>query len=472
MNRMFMLVERLAVVLIAALLLWGFSAETNAAIEGMLPTSVDLSGNPVFHLTARCDFISTADGGSVLIWGYAPGQPADNNRAQYPGPTLIVQEGETVTVVLHNQLTDEGENLLDGIANPKAVNVSAVFQGQRMESVTGSPGVPGLITREAEAGASVQYSFIASQPGTFQYHSGTDTALQVELGLLGAVIVRPLMGNSYAYNHSESYFDREVLFLLTEMDPAIHDMVEFEQWDQIDLTSTFPVYWFINGRTAPDTMGPAYAMWLPTQPYNCMPRAMPGEKLLMRVIGAGRDLHPFHHHGNHARTIARDGRPLLSSAAAATIDHSFEVFTIQSVPGETVDAIFSWSGKNLGWDIYGDPADPDFAHTCTDGDSDGFDDATHEWCADHGEPIPVELPNSLDLTFGGFWSGSPYLGAEGALPPGEGGLNPNSGLAFMWHSHTEKEMVNFDIFPGGMMTMFMVEPPGTFAGPETPVIPR
>jgi hypothetical protein len=28
----------------------------------------------------------------------------------------------------------------------------------------------------------------------------------------------------------------------------------------------------------------------------------------------------------------------------------------------------------------------------------------------------------------------------------------------MWHSHTEKEMTNWDIFPGGMMTMMIIEP--------------
>ena len=30
-------------------------------------------------------------------------------------------------------------------------------------------------------------------------------------------------------------------------------------------------------------------------------------------------------------------------------------------------------------------------------------------------------------------------GGDGQLPAGEGGLNPNSGYAYMWHSHTEKE---------------------------------
>ena len=54
-----------------------------------------------------------------------------------------------------------------------------------------------------------------------------------------------------------------------------------------------------------------------------------------------------------------------------------------------------------------------------------------------------------------------HLHQKGALPPGEGGLNPNSAYPFMWHSHTEKELTNFDIFPGGMLSMMVVEPPGT-----------
>ncbi len=32
---------------------------------------------------------------------------------------------------------------------------------------------------------------------------------------------------------------------------------------------------------------------------------------------------------------------------------------------------------------------------------------------------------------------------------------------YMWHSHNEKEIVNNNVFPGGMMTMMMVMPPST-----------
>jgi hypothetical protein len=137
-----------------------------------------------------------------------------------------------------------------------------------------------------------------------------------------------------------------------------------------------------------------------------------------------------------------------------------------SVPGQTVDALFSWTGEKLGWDIYGGTdVWPQMEHECIDNDNDGYADANSdypmEWCADHGKPFPVTLPETQNLAFGGWWSGSPYMGGEGNLPPGEGGLNPFGGFFFMWHSHMEKELTNFDIFPGGMLSMMVVEPPGT-----------
>ena len=54
---------------------------------------------------------------------------------------------------------------------------------------------------------------------------------------------------------------------------------------------------------------------------------------------------------------------------------------------------------------------------------------------------------------------SGQLGALGSLPPGEGGMNPDAGFTYMWHSHTERELVNNDVFPGGLMTMLIIEAP-------------
>jgi FtsP/CotA-like multicopper oxidase with cupredoxin domain len=434
--------ERLAGLAAAVLLL---PAAAGAAV-------IPAPGAPNFTLTAREGRVITPEGGSLYSWGYA----ASDGPMQYPGPTLIVNEGDTVTVTLSNALP------------VAAGNVSIVFPGQE---VTAEDGVAGLLTREAPPGGSVAYSFQASRPGTFAYHSGSRPELQVEMGLTGALIVRPAgfdPGAPQAYGHAGTAYDREYLFLLSEMDVDIHNAVEEQLGGpgpiEVATEPYDPEYWFINGRAAPDTMAMPGTTSLPNQPYNCMPRMLPGERLLMRIVGGGRDLHSFHHHGNHARVLARDGNLLASGPSLV----GPTLFTITPVPGGTADAIFEWTGKGLGWDIYG--------HTATDGssctpDANGYDldtdgagladTATREWCADHTRKIPVQLPEGQNLTIGGFWSGSPYMGTPGSIPPGQGGLNPSSGYTYMWHSHVEREMVNNDVFPGGMMTMLVVEPPGT-----------
>jgi len=454
--------------LLAGVLLALASTGAQAAIDG-ISGIVATNGTKVFNLEAKTDYISTADGASVLIWGFADrnNQAGFGTRAQYPAPTLIVNQGDTVRINLRNSLTVKAS------ADP---NVSIVFPGQEVTTICAGGGgtngtcPQGTLTMEAETdGDIVRYTFTATHPGTYMYHSGTNPGLQVEMGLTGALIVRPPT-EGQAYSHPDTAYDYEELFFLTEMDPLIHHEVEFHGVDgnaelQALLDNYFSNYWFINGRTAPDNFSGTYVNWLPTQPYNSVPRMHPGDKLLMRVIGAGRDLHPFHHHGEHALIIAQDGR-MLESAPGMGPDLATKVFTTPSVPGKTSDGIFEWTGAGLNWDIYGgSDVWPEMAHDCngvaTDPDNtfapETFDPVTHEYCPDHGKVFPVALPEKLDLAFGGWWSGSPYLGSLGALPPGEGGLNPNGGFSYMWHSHTEKELTNYDIFPGGMLTMMIIE---------------
>lgn len=397
--------------------------QAHAIVHGVTGTTFDLS--------AKAGYITTPDGGNIYMWGYAE----DPNEMQYPGPTLIVEEDVPITINLTNTLT---------------VPVSMVFPGQTGVMATGgAPGFPGaspgLLTNEADPnGGMVSYFFTPTEPGTYIYYSGTSPELQTEMGLVGALIVRPAGVTGRAYAHADSTFDRETLFLFTEIDPNVHDLVAQGDIDQVDNTTYFPVYWFINGRCAPDTMLKAHTPLMPNQPYNCMPMMHPGEKLLLRIVSAGRDPHPYHTHGNNFDIIARDGR-LLQSAPGAGTDLSVSDFTISIPPGSTADAIFPWTGEKLGWDMYGhDPNDPM---------------EPGEYAPDHGKPFPVELPPQQELTFGAMWSGSPFLGAMGALPPGEGGNNPNAGYTYMWHSHAEKEMCNYDIFPGGLMTMLIIEAP-------------
>ena len=123
------------------------SAHAGAVIDGITGTN--------FSFTAKVGCVSGADGLSLHLWGYANG----GGLAQYPGPTLILDEDVPVTI-----------ELAVDAAMPE--NVSIVFPGQI--GVTASGGVEGLLTREAEpGGASVTYSFTPAEPGTYHYHSGT-----------------------------------------------------------------------------------------------------------------------------------------------------------------------------------------------------------------------------------------------------------------------------------------------------------
>ena len=394
---------------------------------------IDGITGPTFNLTAGTTHIVTPDANSILVWGYANDGGAIG--PQYPGPTLIVNQGQTVTVNLTNNLDEP---------------VSIIFPGQK---ATATGGLPGLVTREASPGGTVSYTFTATNPGTYLYSSGSHQDLQVEMGLFGALIVRPAGFNllaPQAYGHVDTAYDREFLFLLSEIDPAIHELVEFGRKDQIDTTAIHLVNWFINGRAAPDTMSAANAPWLPSQPYNCMPVMKPGEQVLLRLLGGNKDLHPFHTHGNNFRLIAQDGVLLSNPAGPGGPDLAISNFTQRVVPGETYDALFTWTGAGLGWDFYGhfDPA----TNTCADPEP-------GENLDDHCQPFPVKLPDVKELTNGPFWSGSPFLGVQGALPPGQGTGNLDGGFFYMWHSHNERELTNNDIFPGGLFTMMMIVHP-------------
>ncbi|MFC1845221.1 multicopper oxidase domain-containing protein [Thermodesulfobacteriota bacterium] len=429
------------------LLLAAGSAQARAWIDGITGTS--------FAFTAGAGEVSTPDGGSIHFWGYRSAS-GPVSVPQYPGPTLILQESDTpVTITLTSDL-------------PFGQCTSIIIPGH---SVTAAGGSPGILTQEScgtTPAETVTYTFTPSEPGTYTYYSGTQMELQIEMGLVGTIIIRPTGASDQAYSSAETYFDYEYLFMLTSMDPSIHHLASQGRFTEIDMTERLAVYWFINGRAAPDDLAPAYIGYLPHQPYNISPRMTPGEKLLVRIVGGDQDRHPLHLHGNHYYEIAHNGRMLSSNGTDPNLKRG--KFTTLSLGGQTVDAIFEWTGEKLGWDIYG--TGPGYEHTCDSGNGD-YDSVTHEYCPDHGKAIPVALPQTQDLAFGGWWSGSPFMGDVAPLPPGEGGLNPYGGFFFMWHSHAEKELTNFDIFPGGMLSMMVVEPPGTVIdyGVAFPVFP-
>jgi len=385
---------------------------------GMVCTPGTVSGGTrTFNLTAATGYIQTPDGNSVFMWSYGNGDAPDNGAFQSPGPTLCATQGQTVVVHLTNTL-------------PEATSV--VFPGQDA-TVGATGGVAGALTREAAAGGSVTYTFTAGSAGTYLYESGSDPAKQVEMGLYGALIVRPAAGADLAYDAATAFDpSREYLLLLNEIDPDLHHAVE--TGGTYDLNARHNRYFAINGREFPDTVQDNGSALLPTQPYGALVRIQPNtasntRPALVRMINAGLDNHPFHPHGNHTTQIAQDGRRLLNPAgtAAASTEHFAE--TIGA--GQTEDYLLRWD------------------------DSDNWNPTAN--------PLPVSQPNYRDLTFkdgNTYYGGNPYLGYKGTLPTGTVSQNVCGEWYFPWHSHALNEFTNFDQGFGGMGTLLRVDPPG------------
>jgi FtsP/CotA-like multicopper oxidase with cupredoxin domain len=450
---------------------------------------------PVFNLTAQQAFLNQPDGESVYSWGYGcNGAPtgfapsaitnATCPTMQVPGPTLIVTEGQSVTVNLTNNLP------------AAAGNTSILFPGFQ---VTSTGGVTGLLTQEAAHSGTVTYTFTASSPGTRAYYSGTQGDLQIEMGLYGAVIVLPknvpaactsglpaanlLVKQAWgegdfrlsqaAYDNPKTCYDREYLFQFAEMDSNIHRQALAQVTAKQTCTAGaagcslevptepyHPAYFVINGRSMPDDMDGNYAAEYPHQPYNGNPHMHPGEQTLIRVIGQGRWEHPFHEHANHVRILARDGN-LITTPDGNNLA-GILMFTTDTFPGQAFDGIFYFSGRGLNWDPYGhhpspnapgSPMDTNAFLPCVP-DSNGYWTANspgflntsvnpdgykvinyYEWCQDHNKPVqafpfgdvanggPTTLPDPNIFTNGPWYGGTPYLGPDATLRAGNPGCD-------------------------------------------------
>jgi FtsP/CotA-like multicopper oxidase with cupredoxin domain len=382
---------------------------------------------PTFDLTAQTGYIVLPDGNTMFMWGYSEG----SNPFQHPGPVLCVNQGDTVTVILHNTLTEDASIIFPGQQNVIANGVPAQPQYDTLGALTS------LVQTAAANGGSVTYSFVASNPGTYLYESGTDPRKQVGMGLFGALIVRPTLGAGFVNNRSDSQFtpEEEFLVLLSEIDPYQHQAAENGQ--AYNLNNYKPRYWLINGRGFPDSMADNYASWLPNQPFGALARIhqfnntvdpsdpnyhpYPGT---IRYLNVGTEDYPFHPHGNNGLVINRDGRPLEGPAAQ---DLSFEKFAINIGPGQTWDVIFKWF------------------------DAEKYDETTN--------PVPITLADPANLVHGMFSSGSPYLGKMGVMPPGTMTQNQCGEYYIISHNHALYQITSWGVTMSGPITYLRIDPP-------------
>lgn len=394
-------------------------AQAAAPAQSGIVCTTDASPNPTFTLTAKTGYIGTPDGNTIFMWSYALGA----GDFQHPGPVLCVNQGDTVTVILHNTLPQRTSIVFPGQEHVQANGVLA------QPEFTGSGTMTSLTNTAAASNGSMTYSFVATQPGTYLYESGTEQAKQVQMGLFGALIVRPAGHPDWVYNRADTQFNQgtEFMVLLSEIDPLLHQAVERNL--SYNMNNYRARYWLINGRGFPDTIAPNNATWLPGQPYGALAHIHPYNPstnptpAVVRYLNVGTEDFPFHPHGNHSRVIGRDGQPWEGPNSENLAQ---EKFSIPVGPGQTWDATFSWYDAE-NWDAV-------------------------------GHPIPVEVPRDQNLTFGPYY-GSPYLGTLDAKPVGTEGQNQCGEYYHIAHNHNLAEIAGWGVTMIGQVTYTRIDPP-------------
>src|SRR6267142_1708717 len=203
-----------------------------------------------FHLVAEPVKQEIVPGRIVDLWGY-------NGSA--PGPTIQVNQGDRVRIVVDNHLPEATSMHWHGFDIPNDMD-----------------GAPGSSQDPIAPGGRFVYEFTLHQEGTYFYHS--HMAMQEMMGMIGAFVMHPKNGHKPGV-------DKDFVIILQE-------------------------YAILPNITVPNSMNMEFN-WL-TFNGKAGPATTPlivklGERIRIRLINLGMDHHPIHLHGHQFVVTGTDG---------------------------------------------------------------------------------------------------------------------------------------------------------------------
>jgi plastocyanin len=216
-----------------------FPAETEGKGNVILEPEIDDEGVLNWELTA-----------SVIQWETEPGkvQEAFAYNGMVPGPQLRAEVGDTVRIVLRNELEE-----------PTTIHWHGLYVPPNMD------GVPVISQDAVLPGETFTYEFTLRNAGSHMYHSHFMAEHQVPMGLLGAFVVT---------------------------DPANANPDLETDYDYAMILNDGPLGFTLNGKGFPAT-----------EPIVMKQ----GETIRIRYMNEGLQIHPMHLHGIPQLVVAKDG---------------------------------------------------------------------------------------------------------------------------------------------------------------------
>jgi FtsP/CotA-like multicopper oxidase with cupredoxin domain len=246
--------------------------DVDASVTASFPAETKGKGDQLLAPTILADGTKQWElTASVIQWETEPGkvQTAYAYNGMVPGPQLRAQVGDKVQIILHNELPE-----------PTTIHFHGLVVPNNMD------GVPVISQPAVMPGESFTYEFTLRNAGSNMYHSHFMADTQVPMGLLGAFIVT---------------------------DPAAMDPKVDIDYPMI--LNDGPLGFTLNGKGFPAT-----------EPIV----AHVGQRIRIRYMNEGLQIHPMHLHGMRQLVVAKDGYALP--------DPHYED-TVLVAPGERVDVI-------------------------------------------------------------------------------------------------------------------------------------
>jgi len=273
-----------------------------------------------YYLCAKQGTVTMSDTTVIPMWGFALATDAADMNAgcaaamTVPGPALTVPVGDSV-LNIHVKNVDI----------PEAVSLIIPGQHTVMTPVMSAPDAQGRqrvmsFTTEAKTtdATATTYTWSSMQPGSFAYQSGSHPAVQIQMGLFGAVTKSAAVGQAYA--DVSTAYNSEMTVLYSEIDPVLHAQVANGSYGTTGMTSTInynPQYFLINGDDS--STGTPIA-------------GAPGQTTLMRFINMGLETHIPTLHGADFSIIAEDGHAYTNAR---------KQYSVMVAAGQSRDALFT-----------------------------------------------------------------------------------------------------------------------------------
>ncbi len=304
--------------------------------------------------------------------------------ATIPSPVMWADVGDRLYVTLINLGMPTS-----GLEDPHTIHLHGAHVATQLDGFPETSfSVP--MWMEETVPPTATYYFYPEHPGTYMYHCHVEASEHVQMGMYGALVIYPSVDSlamagitrnccgwweyegmvqkqiprcsshrNFAYNNIGTYFDKEYIMLLSDIDLKWHQTVQTTQQTGISFNaSTFqPNFWLVNGRAFPDTLKPHPLTYgegenenLTQLNYESYVHVATDQKFLLRMINMGYQVVPWHIHGWHFNVIGKDAHasPFLAFADAIHV-HGHEYmdmgFTCTIGSGETYDLLLMADNK-------------------------------------------------------------------------------------------------------------------------------